>query len=898
MKFLTRVRSLQAKLVLLVVLACALAAVLVGTALSALEYTTARRDALAEVRTLARIYAFNVVATMQFERYDEAVQMLEALELVEDIGVVGIYLPNEELVAQFPPEGETDVPLPASPPRFEFAEGGWYYVGQPVVDDGDFLGTLVFAYDLTAITSTRNRQLLISGLLTLLATGVALLIALRLQRSVTEPLAELLFTARRVAETQNYSIRARKQEEDELGQFTDVFNEMLGRIDQHSEALQIANERFRVAVESSPNGVVKIDEAGRIILVNIQIERMFGYDREELVGREPEILVPPSIREDVRASFQDPQSQPMGAGREFLGLRKDGSEFPIEIGLSPITTESGVSVLSSIVDITHRKKAEAAVRESEERLRTLMNVLPAIIWTADAEGRITSFNEQWYEYTGDTSEEVGKDAAERFVHPEDRGHNDTKWMHAIETGEEFQDEVRLRRRDGVYRWFMIRGVALRDDSGKVAGWFGTTNDIEDRKRAEHQRDLLLESERVARSDAERASRAKDEFVATLSHELRTPLTAILGWAQMLRRGTLGDKESTQGLEIIERNARVQTQLIEDLLDMSRIMSGKIRLDVQEVELPEVISSAIETVQPAADAKEIRLQKIIDPRVKPVHGDPDRLQQIVWNLLSNAIKFTHKGGRVQVALQRINSHIEIVVSDTGEGIPAEFLPYLFQRFRQVDPSTTRRHGGLGLGLAIVKQLVELHGGTISAASPGVGKGATFTITLPLAIMHPRDVTEVRRHPIGRGIEVSADETASLGGVKVLVVEDEPDARELIARVLQHRKAEVTAVASGNEALRVFDQVRPDVLVSDIGMPDMDGYELIRKIRMLDREAGGGIAAVALTAFARTEDRTRALLAGYQMHVAKPVDPGELIASVASLASLSRRRNGQGKASPTE
>ncbi len=405
-----------------------------------------------------------------------------------------------------------------------------------------------------------------------------------------------------------------------------------------------------------------------------------------------------------------------------------------------------------------------------------------------------------------------------------------------------------------------------------------------------QREQLLESERSARGEVERASRLKDEFVATLSHELRTPLSAILGWALMLREGELAPEDAAKGIEVIERNARMQTQIIEDLLDMSRIVAGKLRLDVQQVNLPEVIETALATVGPAAEAKGIRLQTLIDPKVGPVRGDPNRLQQIVWNLLSNAIKFTGKDGRVQLALSRVNSHVEISVTDTGQGIRAEFLPYVFERFRQADGSTTRRHSGLGLGLSIVKQLVELHGGTVRARSGGEGQGSSFTVELPLMPVHEQEeVTADRAHPrTPMQPQKFPSDPMSLEGLRVLVVDDEADAREVVRRLLVGHGASPDCAASAREAIESFKASRPDVIISDIGMPEQDGYELIRNIRVLERALGHTTPAVALTAFARSEDRTRAMLAGYQMHLSKPVEPAELIATIASVSGIAARR----------
>ncbi len=410
------------------------------------------------------------------------------------------------------------------------------------------------------------------------------------------------------------------------------------------------------------------------------------------------------------------------------------------------------------------------------------------------------------------------------------------------------------------------------------------------QKAAHERTRLLESERSARAEAERMSAMKDEFLATLSHELRTPLNAILGWSQLLRRGVKEEADLRRGLETIERNARVQTQLIEDLLDMSRITSGKLRLDIQQVDPVTVIDAALETVRHAADAKSVRIEKLLDPAGGPVSGDPARLQQVLWNLLSNAIKFTPKGGKVQILLQRVESHTEISIADTGIGISPEFLPHVFERFRQADASTTRLHGGLGLGLAIVKHLMELHGGDVRVHSPGEGLGTTFTLHLPLAVMKRTAVPQERRR--SRSPQKPADDgrLVDLSGLKVLIVDDEADARALLQHVLSECEALVLTASSAPEALRLIETERPHVLVSDIGMPGTDGYALLAQVRELGEVRGGGLPAIALTAFARSEDRTRALRAGFLVHVAKPVEPSELVATVASVAGRTGPRVG--------
>jgi signal transduction histidine kinase/ActR/RegA family two-component response regulator len=397
------------------------------------------------------------------------------------------------------------------------------------------------------------------------------------------------------------------------------------------------------------------------------------------------------------------------------------------------------------------------------------------------------------------------------------------------------------------------------------------------QRTEEERARLL-------AQAEAANRTKDEFLATMSHELRTPMTAILGWAQLLRSHTLNADDFERALEIVERNAQAQNKLIDDLLDISRIITGKLRLDVRPVDLAGVVAAVVDALHPTAEAKAIRLQAVLDPRAGPVAGDADRLQQVVWNLLTNAIKFTPKDGRVQVRLERVDSHVEIVVSDSGTGIEAEFLPHVFDRFRQADGTSTRKHGGLGLGLSIVRQLVELHGGTVGVESGGAGQGTTFVVQLPQMIARRQTdaATPARLLPTAPGDRLSFDCPPSLKGLRVLVVDDEPDTRLLLRTVLEQCGSEVTTAGSAAEALAAFTRSKPDVLVSDIGMPGEDGYELIGKLRAAEAaRAEGRTPAIALTAYARVEDRVRALNAGFQVHVPKPIEPVELLAVVASL-----------------
>jgi PAS domain S-box-containing protein len=507
------------------------------------------------------------------------------------------------------------------------------------------------------------------------------------------------------------------------------------------------------------------------------------------------------------------------------------------------------------------------------------------IFMIDPRGYIESWNMGAEKIKGYKADEIiGKHFS--IFYPEEEIQRDKPGYElkvAAEVGR-FEDEGWRIRKDGSRFWANVLITALRDKEGTLRGFGKVTRDLTDRKQAEEER-LKLAREQVARAEAEAANRAKDEFLATVSHELRTPLNAIVGWGRMIRNTKMDEKGLAHALDIIERNAKLQAQLIDDLLDVSRIISGKLRLTVMPVELPPIIEAALDVIRPAAEAKNIRLQVMLDSNAGLVSGDPDRLQQVIWNLLSNAVKFTQKGGRVQVTLEQLDSHVLITVSDTGKGIAAEFLPYVFDRFRQADSSITRLHGGLGLGLAIVRQLVDLHGGSVQAQSPGEGQGATFSLQLPVIIAHGSGrfaLNAEEANASSAALQGGFGSSPSLEGLAVLVVDDDPDARDLLKAILEERKAQVTTVASAAEAYETSEWLRPNVIISDIGMPGEDGYSLIRTVRLKEaRDRQGWKPAIALTAHARVEDRLRALSAGYQAHVAKPVEPAELVAVIASL-----------------
>lgn len=520
--------------------------------------------------------------------------------------------------------------------------------------------------------------------------------------------------------------------------------------------------------------------------------------------------------------------------------------------------------------------------------------LAAIVQSADdaiisksLESIVTSWNPSAERMFGYTAPEMIGQSIKRII-PPDLLNEEDEIIARIRRGDRFDHfETKRLRKDGRVFDVSLTLSPIHDDDGQIIGASKIARDISERKLWEQKITDALEDARRARQQAELASRMKDEFLATISHELRTPLTAIVGWVRMLRSGHLPPERKDQALEVIDRNVRSQAQLIEDLLDISRITMGKLRLDVRPVQPAAVINASVESLIVAAEARRVRIQTVLDSHAGPISGDFERLQQVVWNLLSNAIKFTPKGGRVQVVLERVNSHIEIRVSDNGKGVKPEFLPYVFDRFSQAETATTRSHGGLGMGLAISKAIVELHGGSITAYSDGEGKGTTFTVGIPVMPVNKDTVPVDRIHP-REWTEISVECPPEISGLKVLVVDDDSDTCDMIRAVLEQCGGVVKTAIDADTALDIFRSWKPAVLISDIGLPEVDGYELVRRLREAERPIGLRTPAVALTAFARIEDRVKALAAGYQMHVAKPVEPGELLTIVASLAGFIDRK----------
>ncbi|AFY49519.1 PAS domain S-box [Nostoc sp. PCC 7524] len=528
-------------------------------------------------------------------------------------------------------------------------------------------------------------------------------------------------------------------------------------------------------------------------------------------------------------------------------------------------------------EIAERQRLLEVVRQSEERYRYLADAIPQLVWTADAHGECDYFNQNWCDYTGLTVEQSLGSGWVAALHPDDVNRTYELWLNALKSGNVYENEYRFKRAaDSSYRWHLARSLPLKDKQGCVVQWFGTCTDIHEQKQILEQRVHLLELEQAARAEAETANRIKDEFLAVLSHELRTPLNSILGWSKLLQSRQLDQARTSQALATIERNATLQVQLIEDLLDISRILQGKLVLNTTKIHLETVISAALETMRLAAETKSIQMITFLQSSIGKVMGDSARLQQVVWNLLSNAVKFTPKGGQVEVRLEQIDDYVQLVVSDTGKGISPDFLPYVFDYFRQADSSSTRKFGGLGLGLAIVRKIVEIHGGTVTAESPGENQGAKFTVRLPLLQEDGLNVTGEKSN-----FSLSTSKYSLLAGIKILVVDDDTDSRDFLAYILQQEGAEVSMAASAVEGLQILAKSRLDVLVSDISMPDMDGYMMIRELRTWAVEKNGQISAIALTAFARQYDQEQALGAGFQIHLPKPVNAEELIAAVARL-----------------
>nr|MDZ8097146.1 PAS domain S-box protein [Nostoc sp. DedSLP01] len=654
---------------------------------------------------------------------------------------------------------------------------------------------------------------------------------------------------------------------------------------QAEQALRQSEEWARLAIQVAKLGAWRLHVDSNLVEMDERMREIWGEPDDGVMIPLPRVIerMHPDDRGRVTNAVNEAIA-PHSSGMyeiEYRIIWDDGSErWVLAKGQAVFQGEGEsrqtIDFFGTLLDITDRKLSEAAILESEERYRYLAESIPQLVWTADTQGVLIDVNQRWCNFTGLTLTQAQTQGWQAIVHPDDAPQMGENWAKAQHNGSYYQAQGRMRRADGVYRWHLHQAVPLKNEQGQVIKWFGTATDIEDQKQLEQQRIHLLQQEQAAREQAETANRIKDEFLAVLSHELRTPLNPILGWSRLLQSQKLDAVKTTEALKTIERNAKLQAQLIEDLLDVSRILQGKLNLNVTPVDLTSVINGAIETVRLAAQAKLITIQTILPANVGQVAGDPSRLQQVVWNLLSNAIKFTPSGGKIEIRLERSKGLTQITVTDNGKGISPEFLPFVFDYFRQADSTTTRKFGGLGLGLAIVRHLVELHGGTVSAQSLGEGLGATFTVRLPLMLIQE----QINRD--GRQME----EVLDLNGIKVLLVDDDADSREFVAFVLEQEGADVVMADSATEALKVLENFHPDILLSDIGMPQIDGYMLIEQVRNLPPEQGGNIIAIALTAYAGEMNQKQAIKAGFQWHISKPVEPQELITTILELVKKVR------------
>lgn len=695
-----------------------------------------------------------------------------------------------------------------------------------------------------------------------------------------------------------------------------------------------AREAFSLLFDAAPDAMVLVDSTGTIVMVNGHADRLFGFERGELAGRSVEVLVPERYRQSHlghRAGyFRTPSVRPMGAGLELFGLRKDGTEFPVEISLSPVRTDAGFMAISAIRDITQRKRADeervalareqAARAEAEkaERRAVFLGEAGALLTSSlDYRATLTRLTRLAVPRLADVCAvdmvegETIRRLAVTHVDPakeafvlELRGRHGYKAAgrsgvpEALRTGRpalvrrvtddhlvqaaQSPEQLQMLRSLGMTSWLI---VPLRS-RGRVQGTITfvmaesgrtyTDADVALAQDLAYRASIAIENAQLY-DEAQAANRAKDEFLATLSHELRTPLNAIYGWARMLASDRLPREEYPRAFAVIERNAHAQAQLVEDLLDVSRIVTGKMRLSARPLDPAAVVGQALDAIRPTAAAKEIDLHAALDPQVGPLIGDPDRLLQVVWNLLTNAVKFTPRGGAVRVELRRVDSRVRIVVADNGEGIEPSVLPYIFERFTQADSSTTRARGGLGIGLSLVRHLVELHGGTVQAHSAGGGTGATFTAEFPVPAITP---TASADRPAAAATPPPGAPSSSVTGLTVLVVDDDPDSLELLRTVLSTAGAHVKQAESAEAALEILMRGAIDVVVADIEMPGEDGYSLIQRIRAT---RGTALPAIALTAYGRVEDRGRTLAAGFNVHMTKPADPAELVAAVGRLAA---------------
>ncbi len=644
-----------------------------------------------------------------------------------------------------------------------------------------------------------------------------------------------------------------------------------------------SEERLRLATEAAEMFSWEFDVQNQTILFSENFEKVSGFtlkssslDFEEALKRFIYSADVEKVKQDIKNAvaedipFQSEMRASNSQGKtvwleSYGNVVRSGSKIPVKI----------VGVTQNI---TERKRTEEQIRESEQNLRALADSIPQLAWMAEPDGYIFWYNKGWYDYTGKTPGQMEGWGWQSVHDPQMLPKVQEKWKHCIENEEPFEMEFPILSADGKFRWFLTRVNPLRDSQGNILRWFGTNTDIDDAKQIELEREAIFKREKAARHEAEEANRAKDEFLSVLSHELRTPLNSMLGWVKMLNAGMLDEEKKQHAFTVLERNIRQQNDLIEDLLDVSRIISGKMNIETEEVNFASVVSTAIENIRPIADGKNILIE-FQNAAAQKITGDETRLNQVVNNLLSNAVKFTPENGKVSVNLSNNNETVKLEISDSGIGIAPQFLPHIFDRFRQADSTTRRAQSGLGLGLTIVRHLTELHGGKINAASSGVGKGATFSIELPQNLNSKQTAKP-------KAASFMSEDSGNLKDVRILLVDDNCDGLLPLKMLLEIKNAVVECVDSAHGALKKLAEEPFHILISDIGMPDMDGYELLKTLREMQNSENNAIPAIALTAYASIQDRERALNAGFNQHLSKPIDFDQFLSAVENLVNLNR------------
>lgn len=664
-----------------------------------------------------------------------------------------------------------------------------------------------------------------------------------------------------------------------------------------NDNVQVSEKLWKTIFEQSPIGFALWDRELKNVRMNKALAKMAGFPEQFYISKESKNLSNIISEESMALMEQIFVTGEAVIGHELVGNTTKTSKHLQTwlVSYHPFFEDDKVEgVLASFEDITERKRIEAEnlrileeLRHREAKFDSLILATATTYWNANAEGEIIDDVPMWNKLTGQSTKQMQNLGWQSVIHPDDVEATTLKWQASLKERNIYECEFRLKMKSGEYRYFLSRALPVLDINGDVREWVGINVDIQNQKNSDFklveaaiERDHILKREQAARKEAEEANSQKDDFLATLSHELRTPLTAILGWIKMLRAGQLEDSDIPHALETIERNTEIQNQLIEDLLDVSRIVSGKILLEIQPIQASSIIETALNSILPSAETKEIQVISNIHATTSKISVDPRRIQQILWNLLSNAVKFTPKGGQIIVSMSEKSNWLEVCVKDSGIGIETDSLTKIFERFSQADNSKARRQNGLGLGLAIARHLAEAHGGTIEVTSEGKDKGSTFILRLPTFPQQNAVIQSLVLPKINNVAKLRLD------GISLLVVDDDEDNRDLLKTLLSHYGAKVTLASSAEEAMKFLLDSPPDILISDIGMPDEDGYQFMTKVRKLSKEQGGSVPAIALTAYAKIEDREKALSVGFQKHIAKPIDPTAFVEVIAEMLSETR------------